>query len=263
MTDTDPPDTGAAAATPSPGAEPAKGDAKTTTDFAIPDAYKDKPYVAKIKTQDDLWKQLDNTQALVGKKAVVPDFEKGDPKDIEAYVAQLRPKDKSGYKLSETIPEDDRGVIAGILHDTGLPASMANKLMEGLMTHLTGSAQKMFDKDGFDKILETSFGEKWKDAGGQTAKIIAGLVTESDRELLEKVPNQYLGLVYRITAAMEKKYGAKETGAGAEGGEGASGPVDKTAERKAIRAEITALKSGPHSDDDRLRLNDKLADTYK
>ena len=47
-------------------------------EFSIPDEYSQKSYASKIKSQDDVWKQLDNMSSLIGKKAVVPNAESSD-----------------------------------------------------------------------------------------------------------------------------------------------------------------------------------------
>jgi len=53
------------AAAPPPDARPKLADEPVTPppaspDFKVPDAYKDKPWANKIKTEEDLYKQIDN-----------------------------------------------------------------------------------------------------------------------------------------------------------------------------------------------------------
>lgn len=233
-----------------------------TGDFSVPDAYKDKPWSAKIKTQDDLWKQLDNTQTLVGKKSVIPDFEKGDQKEIDEYIGQLRPKDKSAYKLADTIPEEERGPIVDILHEAGLPAPIANKMMEKMMAHVLGLSSKMYDRDDFFKAAEGKFGAGYKDTIGKAKQLVNGVIPKELAERIDAMPNEYHVAFYEGLKAIMDKYGATESGAPGEGGEGA-GADNKEEARKAIRAEIATLEKKPHTVEQKMALQNKLADTYK
>lgn len=249
------------ATTPPAATQPTEGSQPNS--FAIPEAYKDKGYTKNLKTQDDVWKMLDNAQTLAGKKMVVPDFDKGDPKEIEEYVNNLRPKDKAAYKLSDVVPEEDRGAIIDAIHEAGLPAPIANKLMDKLVALTSGAVNKMYDKDGFMGELKTSFGDDYEKVGGATAKIIAANVNTNDKALLEKMPNQYLALIYRITNSMAKAYGAKETGAGGEGGEGGGSATDKTEAAKELRKQIRELENRNHTAEEKMDLQNQLAALYK
>lgn len=243
-------------------APPASTPPATQPDFAIPDGYKDKPWAAKIKTPDDLWKQLDNTQALVGKKMVVPDWDKADPKEIDEYIGNLRPKDKTAYKFADDVPEEQRTAYADMLHDVGIPAYQANKLIEKYMGLEKAQSAKMYDKDGFMAELKASFGDGYEKTSGDTAKVLSAHLNEKDRAALEHIPNQFLGLIYRVAASMQKAYGASEGGAAGEGGAGGAS-VDQEANRKRIRGEITALDKKPHTAEDKQKLLDQLTATYK
>lgn len=90
----------AAHATPAPesAAAPVATPTPAPSDFAIPEAYKDKPWASKVKSHDDLWKQLENTQSLIGKKAIAPDFKTATPQEIEDYYSQMRPADKAEFQ---------------------------------------------------------------------------------------------------------------------------------------------------------------------
>lgn len=264
--------------TPAPAAPPSEPNSQPTPSpaplFAVPDAYKDKPWSSKIKTQDDLWKQLDNTQTLVGKKIIVPDFESGDPKEIEEYVNNLRPKDKAAYKF-EAIPEGDRGVISDIIHKVGVPASMANKMMGDLMAHVNGLKDKMFDNNAFMEDMKKSLGENYKEKFKETSEVLKKMLSPEDHKLIDiDAPNIYSSAVYKIATklqedykALSKKlheqYGATETGAAGEGDQADVGQVDKLAERKRLRAEISALSKKQHDASDLEKLIQDLDATYR
>jgi hypothetical protein len=252
---------GAPAPTPSPSPSPTPS--PTPTDFAVPDTYKEKGWSKNLKSQDDVWKMLDNAQTLAGKKTVVPDWDKATPAEIEEYVGNLRPKDKSAYQFDDTIPEEERGAVADILHKAGIPAYQAKQLITGLMGHVTGMSEKMYDKDEFLGIMKTSFGDGFEKTAGSTAKVIASHLNKEDKALLEQVPNQFLGLIYRMSANMAKAYGAKEIGAGGETNPGGGSGGDKTEERKKIRDEIKGLTSRPHTVEEKMALQNKLNATYK
>lgn len=222
----------------------------TPGEFAIPEAYKTQPWAEKIKSPDDLWKQVENLQGLVGKKAVaaLPDFEKATPQQIQEYYAQTRPAQKDAYKFGEDVPEPDRAAIADILYDNGITAFQGNKVLEAYKAYESKQHEAMTSEEGFFKELEQSFGTSYKQVGGETAKFLKDNMTAQDNELFQKLPNSVLGMVYRLTNNIVEGYGIKhgETGAPAGGGQGPGAPEDLDAQATALFNQIQELKKGPH-----------------
>jgi len=233
-----------------------------SNDFAVPDAYKEKPWTANVKSSDDLWKQLDNAQALIGKKIVVPDWEKADPKEIDEYVGQLRPKDASAYKFADDMPEAERTAYGAMLHEVGLPAPLANKLIEKYDTMQKAEIAKAFSEEGLLAEKKASFGDNYEAMGAKVAKTISSNLSKEDLAIVDtKLPNNVVGIIYRLAANMEKKYGASESGAAASNA-AAMSPVNVSEQANKIRNDIDALTRRQHTAEERQVLIDQLNALY-
>lgn len=230
--------------------------------FSIPDAHKEKPWAAKIQSSDDMWKIIDNNQALIGKKIVVPDFEKADPKEIEEYIGQLRPKDKTAYKFADDVPEAERTAYSDMLLDVGIPAYQANKLIEKYMGLEKAKVAEMYDKDGFMAELKSSFGDDYEKVSGEVAKTLAANLSADDKQLLERVPNKFLGIIYRAAASLNKAYGATESGAQTNTPPGQVSEVNLEKRASELRNEIIAITNKPHTAEEKQRLVDELNSLY-
>jgi hypothetical protein len=269
--DTDP--AAAAQATPAPVDTTPQADPAQPA-FAVPDAYKDKPWAAKVKSPDDLWKQLDGAQGLIGKKVVVPDFEKADPKDIEDYVAQLRPKDKTAYKFDDATPAEQKAALADMLHEVGIPAFQANKLIEKYKAIESAEVAKAFDNTAFIEDVKKAFGDGYEEKFKETTNVLKNLLPPETFKLVDiDAPNIVSATVYKIAAKLQDdykalskqlhdKYGAKELGVGGEADPSKTVAVDIKALQKQIRAEIFALDKRPHTAEEKAALQQRLNATY-
>ncbi len=240
-------------------------------EFKVPDEYKDKPWASKVKTEADLWKQLENTQALVGKKTVIPDLAKADEKTREEFYAQLRPKSADEYQFSAEVAIDPnmKTGVAELLMKNGISATQGNEIIKGYQEIEQKELALQFDPEGMKKSLEAAFGKDWEAITGGTRQALKGIMSEEDNKQLEAIPNVYLGLIYRTLGNtqkavqnMMKKYGVKETSLAhfAEGGATAPGDINQV--RSGIRAQIAALGGRVHTEAQVMELRNKLAATY-
>lgn len=76
------------------------------------------------------------------------------------------------------------------------------------------------------------------------------------------MPNNAVGLMHRFASNLEKAYGAKEQGTAGTAGNAGGGKDVKTV-RAELNAQITKLRSGPHTAAELKTLNDKLIETYR
>jgi len=256
MTDEPIVDTAAAPATPAPTEqrqaiiEPAPSTEVTEPkQFNIPEAYKDKPWASKVKSEDDLWKQLENTQALIGKKTVLPDFEKATPAEIEEYYKQLRPQDKSAYAFDDETPAELKEAYSDMLYKNGISAHQGNEIIKQFREMEKAKLNEMFSPDGFTGELEKSFGKNYKEQAGQAANLMKQHLNKDDVAMLDKLPNQFLAMLYRYTDNVRKAYGVSETDK-ATGK--TSGTVDKDQRIGEIFKELNVLKSSDFDGKNRL-----------
>ncbi|MFA5116369.1 MAG: hypothetical protein WC486_03715 [Candidatus Omnitrophota bacterium] len=231
--------------------------------FTIPKEYAEKGWAKKIKTQDDVFKLIDNLDGLAGKKMVVPDFEKSTPEEINTYLSTLRGDTKiEDYKFPEGANKEITDKIAKILYDNGTPKAIGNKIIVAYSELEKSVIAQKYSKEGMEAVLKTSFGDDYQKTAGASANLLAKHLSAEDRKVLEKIPNEHLGLIYRLTNNIIKAYGIKEEidGSGGQGG-AAAGDVEAT--RKAIRAEIAELSKRSHTAEEKQKLIDKLEATYK
>lgn len=235
--------------------------------FVIPEAYKDKPWAAKIKSQEDLFKQIDNLDTLVGKKAVVPDFAKATPADVEAFNAQLRPADKAEYaaavKMPETIPEADRAFYLDLLHDSVVRPEIANGVLEKFGGAIEAKKAEMVSQEDFEAKMLARFGKDGIVAGGPLALAESEArehLNKADTVVWDEIPNRYLDVFYGVLNAVQKKYGATEGGAGGgRGGQGGS-VADLNKQIDTVNQQIIDLAKRPHSSEEKSALIKQVQD---
>ncbi|MCK5612043.1 hypothetical protein KAR91_59785 [Candidatus Pacearchaeota archaeon] len=239
-------------------APPVAGDDTPPPEYKIPDEYKDKPWAAKIKTEEDVFKQIDNLTGLVGKKHLTPDFKTATPADIEAYYESTRPADKKEYIIDgEASSPEIRGKVADLLHKNGITAHQGSALIKELGDLGLGELDTLTSEEGFNTEMTKSFGDKFKPTVASVVIEHKKHLSVDDQKLMDKIPNEFLGVVYRLTDKMTKAYGAKETGAQVDGGGGSPPTPDFDKESAAISAEIRALDGRAHSAEEKQILINK------
>lgn len=260
--------------------DPAKGvadpikPAEPAGDFKLPEEYKDKPWASKVKSQDDLYKQIDNLTALVGKKNVVPNLKEATPEDREAFYAQLRGKDASEYPIPVNdafpTPAETQPVVAKLFMDNGVSPTQAEAIIKGYQELGATQLAEQFNPDGFKKSMETAFGADWEKTTGSVRSAIKGMMNEADQKSLDAIPNNILGVVYRtlgntISSVNEtlKKYGATETFAHLQAPNGKVAATNLNAQRQGLRDQLAALSMRPHTTSEQQSIIDQLNETYK
>ena len=255
---------GAGGAGAADGAQGGAGDAGAgAAQFSVPEQYKAAGWAGKVKSLDDVYKQIDTLDALKGKKMIVPDFEKGDPAEIKSYLETLRGGTKvEDYKFPEGTNKEASAKLAQALYDRGIPSALANPLLASLKDIGEAEAAKNFSKDGMMEVMKASFKDDFMKVTGETATFIKENLSAEDQKMLEFVPNEHLGMIYRLANKIRTEYGATEGGKGAAGGKGAS-TGDKTALRAELRQKIRDIDKRAHTFDEKQGLVDQLSATYK
>lgn len=244
------------------------GQQQPSVDFKIPDAYKDKPWASKVKSIDDVYKQLDNLDSLAGKKAIIPDLKTATPEQKEAFYAQLRGKDANEYVIPDnpafpTTPETKTAVTEMFMKN-GISPVQANEITKSYQEFGAKMMAEQFDPEGMKTQLTEAFGKDWEAITRQTRNTIKGMMTPADQAMLDKMPNNYLAPIYRTLGNVIQKYGIRETDAAHfTGAVGSAVAGDMVQQRALIRGELNKLGDQPHTIDQANALRQKLADTYK
>lgn len=237
---------------------------QTDSEFVLPDEHKDKPWASKVKSQDDLYKQIENLTAVAGKKNAYPEAD-ATTEQLDEYFNGLRPESKDAYDFGEDHPNPEfAGAVGDLLFDAGLSKHQADKLIPAYQAMEKAALDEATSAEGYKAEMTGIFGEKY-DAGvvAVTNEHKQHLSTE-DQQLMEAIPNQYLGMIYRLTTSMQKAYGANEGGGGNHSAKGGTtSAVDVNKQRSGLRQEITDLGKGMHTAQQKQDLIDKLDATYR
>lgn len=244
---------------PSAGAEGTEAP-KATSAFAIPDEYKEKPWAAKIKGEGDLWKQIENLQAAVGKKTVVPDLAKATEEERETYYASLRPNDPAAYGL-ETIPADVilpsvRTALQEGLLKNGVSPVQAKPILEAIAAASMKEKEAAFSAENFtaeaDKVLGKGYDPK-----PLQATLKSTLTPQTYAALMDGVPNVTLVQVHKAMKEVVDAYGIKESGAHTDAAKGVTKAADPEARSKQLLVELVELTKRPHTAQEKQKLIDE------
>lgn len=265
-----------AAANPTPGSTPPSNaqpavDPKATSTastgapsaFSVPDAWKEKPWAAKIKSEEDLYRQIDTLDALKGKKSIAPDFEKATAEEIETFLAQTRPADVNAYQFGDETHPEIKSFLGKSLMENGVHPFQANKVIKAYQEAEKGVQAQMFSKEGMDKAMEASFGADWQATVGKVQNIVKESIPADDKKALNSLPNEQLAMVTRVINKLIADYGIKERGnLHTDSPAGKHTAEDVTKVRTDLRKQIDDLTRRPHTEDEKKVLTDKLTATY-
>ena len=245
------------------------GDTNTAvTDFALPDAYKEKSWASKVKNQDDLYKLIDNQEGLIGKKTIHPiDYENASAEEIAAHHSKIAPEDVSAYTWAEHSMPEITEPMGAIFKEAGIHPKQAelitSKFDEVIGQLAAGQLASDTSEDGYFKIMEESFGDNFKKEVAFVENNLRQHASDDDKKLFDGVDNNTRAAIDRTVHNILKAYGANESGAQGEGGNGSPAIGDVKETQTNLRQEIRSLSTRPHSADEKQALIDKLNATYK
>lgn len=235
-------------------------------EFKLPDEYKDKAWASKVKSLDDLYKQIDTLDALKGKKSVVPNLKDATPEEREAFYSQLRGKDATEYPIPDnpafpTLPEA-KEAVPKLFMDNGVSPVQAEAIIKGYQDFGAKMVAKQFDPEDYKVSMETAFGKDWEKVTGAVRNTIKGMMNADDQKALDHLPNNMLGVIYRTLGNTVKAFGIKETDAAHFQTPGGAGQTDVASVRQGLRNELAALSMRPHTAQEQQGIIDKLNATY-
>lgn len=230
-----------------------------TKQFAIPDQYKDKGWASKVKSEEDLYKQIDNLSTLVGKKEVIKPTNWEDENSRNEFYKAIRPENAEDYALPEVFSSEEANLYKNLLHENGISKYQAEKIFGKLAEMRT----KAYDADGMTEELKKSWGSDVENKTKQAMNGLKSYAKPEDLAVFDGMPNNVLAAVYRTVSNIMDKYGAKETDIAATA---PSNPVkiDVTAQRNDLLKQIMTESNKANTDWTKLdSLKKQLSETYK
>lgn len=248
-------------------------------EFTVPEAYKASSWAGKVKSMDDVFKQLDNLDKLAGKKAVAGiDYSTAKPEEIQAYHDSLAAKDIAAYGF-QNVEDPTIVTIGGAFKKAGLNEHQGKALLETLTPFFSELDQKtkaeLTSEEGYVKLAKEAFGDGFKEHIGKVEKTLKTYAPDdATKAAFDEMPNATRIVVDKTVAKiveayegriakMVKEYGITESGAqaGADTGN-MSGSLEQR--RTELRKKISELSTKPgHTYAQKQELIDQLNATYK
>ena len=199
-----------------PNAAPAPDPKVTPPAFSIPDAYKEKPYLKGVDSQEKLFTLLDGAQELIGKRpAGIPAPDAPPEEWNKFYDALGRPKTAAEYKfeLPEGAKVDEKviGEMKEILHRHGLTPTQATGLQKDLdayaikMATAKGIALQQQNTD-FDKLASDMFGADRDKIMARAKGLIDTFVPANLKGEVAKLSNENLIVLAGVLNGIHAKY---------------------------------------------------------
>lgn len=234
-----------------------------TPSFALPDEYKEKGWAKNIKSVDDLWKNYDNAQDLIGKKTIGGIDENSTPDQIQEYYAKTRPENAEAYTFPEDTSDDEKALYSKAFFDNGISKAQAEGIIKDHSDNVAKQKEVLFSADGFEKVMKESFGAD-TEAQPTTKALIDKHSNDVDKTILNTLTNEQAGAMYRLTNNFSKAHGKQEGGAlNNEAGSQNLSETQVKDKQKAIRAKVAELETRPHDASEKTALLNDLAATYK
>lgn len=204
-----------------PTPEPTPNPAAAEFAKAIPDAYKDKPYMKEVTSFEKLFADFDGAQTLIGQRQqdplAIPGLD-ATPEQIQAYAEKVRPESVDAYQFPETEyskkfgrDEGFQGEMKELFHKAGLQPWQVNMLTEGYDGALFAKANELATSAeaqaaDFEKLADGHFGEH-KDAKLKIANdILKANVPDAFKDHIAGLDNKSLMMVSGVLNNVFDKY---------------------------------------------------------
>lgn len=222
-----------------------------SNEFKIPEAYQEKGWTKNIKSIDDVFKQFDDAQSMIGKKNI-PNSESPD-EEWETFYNQMRPESADKYEL--TAPEgveidrtaDSYKQAQQMFHDAGLSPKQADKLYNQYISNeIASQGQLQQTPEQTEQEFNTKMGEVFGDKANEALKNASRYMStldEATKAGFEALPNdQFVAVISALDlAAREQNIEGKMPS-----GEGSSNSGKSVEE---LRKEVAGLRSSKEARD--------------
>lgn len=231
----------------------------------IPEEYRAKPYMEGIKNFDDLMKQFDNAQSLIGKKPFDIPHENSSKEQWDQFYSKLgRPEspDKYEFQNPENLPEGFKvdpevdNTVKNLFHEAGLSnqqaQSIRNKYMEA-MAKKAEEHERQLDEQ-FDKLSMEVFGNRKEEALNKAQAMISQYLPESMHGAWQNLDSNSLVVLASVLDGVARDYGTEDS-------------LDGSSQMNAMsdeqrRSERQALLNHPAMKDELHRDHEKIKQRY-
>lgn len=177
--------------------------------FFVPEQYKEAGWTNNINSYEKLWEAHANAQELIGRKTIGIPTDNSSEEELEQFYAKLRPEtaDKYDFDLG-----DDTAIFKDIFHKNGLSNRQAKAITEAYKESVRRVEDGLFSQEGFNAVMKDNLGEKYQEKIDKVNTFLKQFGSKDALKEVDGLPNQTLGLVYKLIDLTMDKYGVKELG---------------------------------------------------
>lgn len=212
-----------------PSGETTSNDSSIDISQLVPEAYKDKAYMQKIKDVDGLFKAFDNAQSLIGKRGIqIPTESSSDDDWNELYKQLGRPDTPDDYNIEfpQDIPkgfninDEEVNQFKEIAHKMGLN----NKQIQSLVNYDIERQKQAFSKADqeiskskqqidkeFDQLANKMFGEEVDSAISNARNLLNKYAPKDFSDKIANLDNSSLIALTAVLNGISKDYIAEDT----------------------------------------------------
>lgn len=186
-------------------------------EWKLPPEFEKASWAAKVKSQEDVYKLVDNLNSAIGKKAIVPTEETHSPEEVERYYNEmLRPKDIEAY----TLPTEEEGYVPSgfeqdfktMAHEAGLSPRQWSIISQKFNEFGQKQYEASIDPNAFAQQFQETFKTKDDSFRKQLDSFIVDALGEQTATEIFNMPNEAALHYYKTMDAIRKKFGAQESG---------------------------------------------------
>lgn len=202
--------------------------------FTIPEAYKDKPYMKDIDSNEKLFAQFDNVQSLIGKKTVgIPTSESSEEDWGKFYNSMGRPEESGKYEFDKVdgpegidLQGSEEGMkkVKDMFHKAGLSGKQAKDIKKAYDEMFLEQYGKQLEagkvesdkvNTEFEGLLDSHFGDQKEAASTRVNQMLTEFTPDGFKEHVQGLDNKNLMVLTAVLDKVHQKYVSED---GAPGG---------------------------------------------
>lgn len=197
-------------ATPAPAAPAAnQPDFRTT----IPETYREKAWAKNFKSSEDVFRDMDNLQGLLGKQGKLQPADDAPKEEWDKYYSNLgRPESPDKYVIkqeegSKPFPEAEKAVRQAF-YDAGLTPKQAEVIQDKYAEagkQVLALEQAAIDEE-FTKFSKEIFGDNMDKALAESQELLGKLIPEAAKKFLPVIGNEALVVLASVLKEVKAKY---------------------------------------------------------
>lgn len=215
-----------------------------TDSFVLPEAYKDKPYLKGVDSQEKLLKMLDGAQELIGKRGPAVPKPEAPQAEWDAYYESIgRPKTANEYVLEGADKGDQKFIpkVQAALHKAGLTSGQAKTVWSEVNVALgeylkdKGIADAQAEVD-FTKVATDAFGAEREAVLTRGKELLHQFISPTMKQHLDTLSNENLVVLVDVLRNIDKKF-IKQDGPGKLPDATGMTPADISSKARELMAE--------------------------